>query len=73
MSSGNCEISPSEMDVPKMVGVTGVSVLAEIDDSGNLDEELVVLDVQDSVKRDCFDRIGIASGSKGGFLAILYE
>jgi len=73
MSSGNCGISLSEMDVPKMVGVTGGSVLTEIDASGNLDEELGVLDVLDLVKRDYFDRIGIASGSKDGFLAILRE
>lgn len=43
------------MDVPKIVGVTGVSVLIEVDDSGNSYEEPRVLDVLDLVKRDCFD------------------
>ena len=48
MSSGNCETSPLETDVPEMVGVT--RVLTKIDDSGNSDKELGVLDVLDSVK-----------------------
>ena len=50
MSSGNCETSSSGIDVPKIVGVTGASVLTEIDDLGNSDEELGVLDVLDSVR-----------------------
>jgi len=52
ISSGNCETSSSETDGPEIAGVTRVSVLTKIDDLGNLDEELGVLDVLDSVKRD---------------------
>ena len=71
MSSGNCETFPSETNVPEMVRVTRVSVLIEMDDSGNSDEEPGVLDVLDSVKRDHFDRIGVASGGKGSLLVVL--
>jgi len=42
------------MDVLEIIGVTGVYVLTKIDDSSNSDEELGVLDVLDSVKRDHF-------------------
>lgn len=73
MSSGNCETYPSKMNVPEMVGVIGVSVLTEINDSSNSDEELGFLDVLDSVRRDCFDRIGEDSGGKEGFLTTLHE
>ena len=65
MPSCNCETSSLETNGPKIVGVTGVSVLTEIDDSGNSDEELGVLDVLDSVKHDRFTRIGVTSGGKG--------
>lgn len=68
MSLGNCETSSSETDVPEMVGVTRVLVLIEIDDLGNPDEELGVLDVLDSVKQDRFDWIGVASCGKGSLL-----
>ena len=34
MSSGNCETSSLETDVPEIIGETGVSVLTEMDDSG---------------------------------------
>jgi len=73
MSSGNCETSSLRTDVPEIVGVTGVSVATEINVSSNLDEELRVLDVLDSVKQDHFIQIGVASGAKGGWLAILHE
>ena len=73
MSSGNCETYSSGTDVPEIVGVTGVSILTKIDDSGNSDEELGVLNILDSVKRDRFVRIGVASGGKGGFLVVLRE
>ena len=73
MSSGNCETYSSEMDVPEMVGVTGVSVLTEIDDSGNSNELLGVLDVLELVKRDRFSRIGVASRGEGSLLAIVCE
>ena len=73
MSLGNYETSSSETDVPEIVGLTGVSVLTKIDDLGNSDEELGVLDVLDSVKRDRFDWIGVASGGKGGLLIVLCE
>lgn len=73
MSLGNCETYSSGMDVPKIAGVIGVSVLTEIDDSSNSDEELGVLDVLDSVKRDRFSRIGVASGGKVGLLTVLRE
>ena len=71
MSSSNCETSSSGMDVPEIAGVTEVSVLTRIDDSGTSYEELGVLDVLDSVKRDHFVRIGVASGGKGRLLTIL--
>jgi len=54
MSLGSCETSSLETNGPKIVGVTGVFVLTEIDDSGNSDEELGVLHVLDSVKQDHF-------------------
>ena len=73
MSLGNCETSYSRTDVPKIVGVTRVFVLTEIDYSGNSDEEVGVLDVLDSVKRDHFARIGVALGGKGNFLTVLYK
>ena len=73
MSSCHYGTSSVEARIPEMVGVTGVSVLTEIDDSGNSDEELGVLDVLDSVKRDRFNRIGVALGRKGGLLVVLHE
>ena len=72
VSSGNCETFSSVTDVPEIVGVTGVSVLTEMGESSNLDEEPEVLDVLDSVKRDHFHLIGVASGGKGGFLSVLH-
>ena len=73
MSSGNCETSSSGTDVPKIVGVTRVSVHTEIDDSGNSDEELGVLDVLDSIKRDRFIQIGVASRGKGSFITVVHK
>ena len=73
MSSSNFETYSSETDGKEIVGVTRVYVLTEIDDSGNSDEELGVIDVLDSVKRDSFARIGVNSGGKGGLLVVLRE
>lgn len=73
VSSSNCETSSSVTDVPEIFGVTGVLVLTGMSDYGNLDEERGVLDVLDSVKWYCFDRIGVASGGKGGLLVVLCE
>ena len=57
MSSCNCGTSSVKADVPEMIGVTVVSDDAETKVSNKLDE-------LDSVKRDCFVRIGFASGVK---------
>lgn len=73
MSSGDSETSSLETDVPKMVGVTRVSVLTQIDDSRNSTEQLGVLDILDSVRRDRFDRIGVASSGNGNLLTVLRE
>jgi len=54
MSSDNCQTSSLGTDSPEIVGVIRVSILTKIDDLGNSDEELGVLDILDSVKHDHF-------------------
>ena len=73
MSSDNCKGSTSVVDVLVIVGATGVTILTSIGDFGNSDEELEVCHVLDSVKRDCFCWLGVASGDKGGLLVVLRE
>jgi len=57
MSSGNCETSSLKVNVPEIIGVTGVSDDVETKVPNNPDE-------LDSIKRDCFVRIGYASRGK---------
>jgi len=73
VSSGNCGDSTSITNVRVIVVVTGVTVLTGIGNSGNLDEEPKVCDVLDSIKRDHFCRLGVASGGKGSLIAVLRE
>jgi len=73
VSSGNYKGSTSVADKPVIVGVTGFIVHTGIGDSGKSHEEPEVCDVLDSVKRDCFHRLGVASRGKGGLLVVLCE